>query len=667
MTFEIFSEVVVENLGWTLLHSLWQIAFVSAWLFVALKLSGKATANFRYLLACAALFLTLALPVTTFVWLSSSTLKPTASVQNTGLDQERFLPNDRLGKEYFVADKMKDARLSEESGKNSRAENFRIYFADLFASRLPLLVLVWLVGVMFCALRNVGGFRQIIRLRKFGNSPASNYWQKRFAELCGKVGVSAGIRLRESALVAVPTVVGWLKPVVLIPGSAFLGMSAAQLETVIVHELMHIRRHDFLVNLMQTAIEILFFYHPCVRLISAAIRKEREFVCDDLVVAFYGERLNYAHALANLEQSRRQKSQMALAANGGNLLQRIRRIVEPKKDFRSARFSVSASALSFLLTIALLINISAAYFNPSVNTGSVTKSKKIAVGFVSIPPIDRTANPPEDADATARLLIERLKSHKVPAIGFLLGGAISDGEKLYSGRANIVRLWRDAGFEIGIGNFRHVWFYDTPYEEYVAGVEKNEAVARKILAEKNLPLRYFSYPFMNTGKNADERNRFEAWLKEKNITPVKYTIDNQEWMYSYAYETARAKNDLNEMNKIRREFLEYMTKMFDHFEAYSQEMFGRDISQTMVLTPSRLVADSSDDLFGMIEKRGYQFVSMEEALKDEAYQTPENFYGKSGISWFERWQMAKGKKLFDEPNVNAEVYRIWNDAKGKTK
>ena len=170
---------------------------------------------------------------------------------------------------------------------------------------------------------------------------------------------------------------------------------------------------------------------------------------------------------------------------------------------------------------------------------------------------------------------------------------------------------------------------------------------------------------MNTGKSIEDKNKFEEWLKERNLTPVKYTIDNNEWVYSYAYDMARNDNDVNTMNQIRTEFIGYMTKMFDHFETYSKEMFGRDIAQTMVLTPSRLVADSSDELFGMIQKRGYQFVSMDEAQKDEAYQTPETFTGKSGISWFERWQMAKGKKLLDEPRVHADVWKIWNETKSK--
>lgn len=134
-------------------------------------------------------------------------------------------------------------------------------------------------------------------------------------------------------------------------------------------------------------------------------------------------------------------------------------------------------------------------------------------------------------------------------------------------------------------------------------------------------------------------------------------------MFSFAYDMARNDNDVNTMKQVQTEFLDYMSKMFDHFEKYSQGMFGRDISQTMVLTPSRLVADSADELFGMIEKRGYKFVSMNEAQKDEAYNTPENFYGRSGISWFERWQMAQGKKLLDEPNVTKTAWEIWNKNK----
>jgi peptidoglycan/xylan/chitin deacetylase (PgdA/CDA1 family) len=455
-----------------------------------------------------------------------------------------------------------------------------------------------------------------------------------------------------------------------------LQISPKELETVIAHELVHIRRCDAPVNFAQSLVEVLFFYHPCAWWISAVIRREREFAADEGVIEILGApaRLVYANALANLEEIRLLTNQrlppLVTAANGGNLMQRIQKILQKNTEIKRASSAWSAGLALMLISAVLLTLFS---FNDAsfVNAQTGAKVRKLAIGFVSIPPVDRTANPPKDSDATMRLLIEKLKSHKVPAIGFLNGAIISDGEKLYPVRANLVRLWRDAGLEVGIGNYKHVWFYDTPYDDYVAGVEKNEQLAKRILAEKNLALRYFSYPFLNTGKTAEDRNRFEAWLKERGLAAVKYTFDNQEWMYSYAYDMARNDNDVNTMNEVRAAFLDYMTKMFEHYEAYSQEMFGREIAQTMVLTPSRLVTDAADELFGMIEKRGYQFVPMEEALADDAYKTEENFVGtrdligKSGISWFERWQMARGKTLRDEPKVSLMVEAVWKNRMSK--
>jgi hypothetical protein len=137
-------------------------------------------------------------------------------------------------------------------------------------------------------------------------------------------------------------------------------------------------------------------------------------------------------------------------------------------------------------------------------------------------------------------------------------------------------------------------------------------------------------------------------------------------MYSFAYDMARKDNDINIMKEIRAEYLDYMAKMTAHYEAYSQELFGRDIAQTLVLTPSRLITDTADDFFGMLQKRGYKFVPMGEAQADEAYQTKEALVdSKSGISWFERWQMAFGKKLLNEPKVSESVERTWERMKGK--
>jgi beta-lactamase regulating signal transducer with metallopeptidase domain len=659
---------LVENLGWTLLHSVWQIALIAFILFALLRVLRKFSANARYIVSVSALVFALVLPVLTFVNLNGS-LSARLSQNEISAAKDLELKNNNFRRAENLPPFAKAEAQAANADNNNvfgSIESLQNYFDKNFSVFLPFVVGFWFFGVALFAARLAGGVWQLHRYKTREILAANNEWQERFSVLCAKLKIRRAVRLVESNLVKTPVVVGWLKPLILIPASVFLQINPKELETVIAHELVHIRRYDCLVNFAQSVVEVLFFYHPCAWWISKIIRQEREFAADEAVIESFGaSRLIYANALANLEEIRLLTNQdlplVATAANGGNLMQRIAKILQKNTEIKGTN-SLWSAGLALMFISAVMLSVFSASSGTFVNAQNKTKNKKLAIGFVSIPPLDRTANPPKDSDATARLMIEKLKSHKIPAIGFVQGGMISDGEKLFPVRANIVRLWRDAGFEIGIGGFKHIWFYKTPYEDYVANTEKNETAVRQILAEKNLPLKYFSYPFLNTGKTAEERNRFESWLATRGIMPVKYTIDNSEWMYSYAYDMARNDNDVNTMKEIRESFLVYMTEMFDHYEAYSQEMFGRDIAQTMVLTPSRLVADSADDLFGMISKRGYSYVSMDEALADEAYKTPESFYGESGISWFERWTLAQGKKLRSEPKVDKNVQKTWDES-----
>jgi beta-lactamase regulating signal transducer with metallopeptidase domain len=669
MTWDIFiSSKIVENLGWTLLHSVWQIALAALVLFLLLRAFHSASANLRYLLAVFLLAAAFGLPAATFVKLE---INSHSNIFQDSLRAGKNIPS--IEKNLPHAEELSASRpidsqnpRSESAGILDRIESLGNYFSQYFSAVLPFVVGSWLFGVLFFIGRLAGGLWQLHRYQTREISVPDVVWLQRFGALCEKLNIRRSVRLLQSNLVETPVVVGFLKPLVLVPAGVFLQMNPQQLETILAHELIHIRRFDCLINFTQRVAELLFFYHPCLWWISSVIGNEREFAADEAVIRNFGaSRLSYASALANLEELRqtaRTAPLIAVAANGGSLMQRIQKILQ--KNTGEKR---SASAWSAIVALALIPVLLLTVFSFSssgfVNVQTQMKNRKLAIGFVALPPVDRTANSPKDADATARLMIAKLTQYKIPAIGFMTGAGVSDGKNLYPVRADIVRLWRDAGFEVGIGGFRHIWFYNTSFEEYVANTEKNVAVAKKILDEKAVSLRYFSYPYLNTGKSVADRDRFESWLKTQGLRSVKYTIDNQEWIYSYAYDMARNDNDVRTMNEIRAAFLDYMSKMFDHYEAYSQEVFGRDVSQTMVLTPSRLVADSADELFGMIGKRGYQFVSMDEAQRDEAYKTPENFIGKAGISWFERWQLARNKKLLEEPEVSELVQKIWDKSR----
>ena len=195
---------------------------------------------------------------------------------------------------------------------------------------LPTLILIWIAGVSLLSLRLLTGWIWVQRLRARGNAPAADAWQQMATRLSRRLHIRRAITLLESTLVDVPTVIGWLKPVVLLPASALAALSPQQLEAILAHELAHIRRHDYLVNLLQTLVETLLFYHPAVWWLSRRIRIERENCCDDLAVSLCGDPVAYASALADLESLRSETApthHIAMAATGGSLLQRIRRLL----------------------------------------------------------------------------------------------------------------------------------------------------------------------------------------------------------------------------------------------------------------------------------------------------------------------------------------------------
>ncbi len=588
---------LIENLGWTLVHSVWQIGFVALVLFLILRFSNNLSANARYLFSVCALVFVLVLPFATFVRLANDSAQSPIANKTYDVNDGNFTNNQMQPSERYLPlteNNLQPADLSNENHFFSIKNLSKDLIRNL-SSALPVLVLLWIFGVGVFTFRLSGGVWQLHKFKTRGIFAPEIEWQQRFSSLCGKLKIAQTVKLLQSNLIETPIVIGWLKPVVLIPASVFLQMNPRELETIFAHELVHIRRYDNLVNLAQSFVEILFFYHPCVWWISAQLRREREFACDEAVLeTLETERFVYANALVNLEEIRRltkinMPSTLASAATGGKLMQRIQRILQKNAERRgnSKQTLWSAASLAFLLISAVLISIFWAETSVSVNAENKMRDKKIAIGFVSIPPLARIPKMPKENEATAQSLIAKsnmmsiiagLKRHKIPAIGFVQGGMISDGEKLYPAQADTVRLWRDVGFEIGIGGYQHIWFYDTPFEDYVANTEKNEVIVKKILAEKNLPLRYFSYPFLNTGKTNDDKNRFENWLAERGLKSVKYTINNQEWMYSFAYDIALNNRDTDAKYQIRAEFVDYMSKMFDHYEAYSQEMFGRDIN-----------------------------------------------------------------------------------------
>ena len=295
---------VASALGWTLFHSLWEGLIVAA-VFAALLVSIRSP-RIRYVAGCAALLAILASFAVTLI---------------------HFLPTGNGGARTLI----KAALLSwgerpEVNGSNSGLPNL--------AALVPWLAPLWLVGVSLFYLRCSAGWLSLYRLRRRGVCKAPDSWQRCIQSLTMELKVSRPVLLLESLLADTPVVLGHFRPVVLAPLGFLAGLPPDHVEAILLHELAHIRRSDYLINICQRLVEGLLFYHPAVWWISNVIRAERENCCDDVVVALRGNAHGYAVALATLEQNRFEQqwpaSQPAVAATGGNLMKRVKRLLYPK-------------------------------------------------------------------------------------------------------------------------------------------------------------------------------------------------------------------------------------------------------------------------------------------------------------------------------------------------
>jgi beta-lactamase regulating signal transducer with metallopeptidase domain len=295
---------LLQTLGWTLLHFVWQGAALAALLAVAMAVCRSASA--RYALAVGALVLMIACPVATFSWMQRQTSPAVRSGAQGGLS--------------WVGAHAVNAVASAPSGApaaESRTEQ---------PTGMLWLVEAWFLGVLLLSLRTAGGLLVIARMRRKEIKPVAQALYEKCVALQLKMGLGRVIQYCECLRLEAPAVLGWFRPVVLLPAKALTGLSEDQIEAVIAHELAHIRRLDCFVNLFQIAAETLLFYHPAVWWASQRIRAERENCCDDEALAVCGDVLNYARALALMEEWRAAPS-LLMAANRSPLAQRVVRLL----------------------------------------------------------------------------------------------------------------------------------------------------------------------------------------------------------------------------------------------------------------------------------------------------------------------------------------------------
>jgi peptidoglycan/xylan/chitin deacetylase (PgdA/CDA1 family) len=304
--------------------------------------------------------------------------------------------------------------------------------------------------------------------------------------------------------------------------------------------------------------------------------------------------------------------------------------------FRSIRFSIFAIAVSSLISAQPVV-------------------REVAITFDDLPIAGVL---PRDIASSRELttkLLRAIAAHRVPAIGFVNEDKLNDaGGAVDPQRVDLLRRWLDAGLELGNHSYSHSDLHTTPLDVFEADVLKGERVTRPLMTEHGLTLRFFRHPFLHTARDLEKRAAFAQFLADHGYRVAPVTIDNDEYVFAGAYDRSHARGDAGGADQVAAAYVPYMERKVEFFERNSQELFGRQIRQVLLIHANMLNADRFSDLASMFERHGYRFITLDRALEDPAYQSRDTWVGVSGITWIHRWALTKGMpKAFyaGEPEV----------------
>ncbi len=400
----IFSPAITEALGWTIIHALWQGALVLIGLLILLSLLNKYSAQVRYFISFTALVIMLGWSVSTFINAYSYA------------NQKQILRAELVNNPSYFKN---HSNTVEETSYISKSIDFRfVKVRAWFQRNFPIFLTIWLIGIGLFTVRLLGGLAYNRRLRTMQLLPFEEKWMDKLKEFTSILKISKEVKAYKSPHTYTPLTLGFIKPIILFPVKAFSGLSEKEIEAIIAHELAHIVRNDYFFNIIQSVIEILFFYHPAVWSISKHIRTEREHACDDIAINITGDQVTYAKALthAHIFSYQQENLSMAFAKKKGSLLERIKRI--QKQRVMKTNISEGLIAACIIISSIFLVSFSVGnQFNENIFPQEKTK-KQINPPSEPIPnPVTRPEKPPKPPKALKAkrdsLMIEVEKNIKI--------------------------------------------------------------------------------------------------------------------------------------------------------------------------------------------------------------------------------------------------------------
>jgi len=275
---------------------------------------------------------------------------------------------------------------------------------------------------------------------------------------------------------------------------------------------------------------------------------------------------------------------------------------------------------------------------------AVSGQKKVCFTVDDLPLVSYGINDSAYQAAVIDKLTGDFTRNNIPAIGFVNENKLFNDDRLIPAQICLLQKWSDSGLELGNHTFSHPDYNKVSFKDFTDDIIRGETVTRQILAEKGKTLKYFRHPFLHRGNTKAKVDSLNDFLTKRGYTAAPVTIDNEDYIFAVAYKRALDKHDIQLSQRIGHDYVNYMEQKVKYFERQGKSLFDRDIAQIQLIHASKLNADYVDSLAAIYRKNGYTFVSLDEALKDEAFSTEITVFGNWGISWIDLWALSKGKK-----------------------
>jgi peptidoglycan/xylan/chitin deacetylase (PgdA/CDA1 family) len=298
------------------------------------------------------------------------------------------------------------------------------------------------------------------------------------------------------------------------------------------------------------------------------------------------------------------------------------------------------------LRIAVLSGLCLCW-SPCLSRAADQPARAVAITIDDLPAASNSMSAATIHEMTARLL-GTLRDQKVPVVGFV------NEKKLYrfgevDERIKALAMWLDYGFELGNHTFSHTSLNRVGLPAWENEVVAGESVTRLLLTDHQMKLRYFRHPYLHVGRDLETRRQAEAFLTARGYHIAPVTLDAWDWMYAGVYEDAKKRGDALLQDQLANSYLAFSDQVFAYSETLSKQIMGYEPAQILLLHANQLEADHIGQLLEVLRKRGYHFVTLEDALGDPAYSLPDTYVSEDGAGWLDHWAITQGKPPRGEP------------------